>query len=261
MLGKSMVRPYKWLAEFYDQLVTFHLSWYQAGRQKILGKILPNVESACDLACGTGTTTVLLAKEGMQMFGVDLSPAMCKIARAKTRGLRPVPQIIRADMRDFRLPQTVDLVLCEFDSLNHVPEKSDLALVAGAVHRALRPGGYFYFDVNNRSAFEKIWPGTWWSEKPEVAFVMHGGYDRERDRGWTQVEWFLREGRLWRRRKERVEQVCWSAAEVRRTLKDAGFDQIRAWDAKPFFTTDPNISPGCRTFYLARKTRRAMSSE
>jgi SAM-dependent methyltransferase len=48
------------------------------------------------------------------------------------------------------------------DVLNHVPEKADLALVAKAVCRALRPGGYFYFDVNNRLAFEKLWPGTMW---------------------------------------------------------------------------------------------------
>ena len=47
----------------------------------------------------------------------------------------------------------------------------------------------------------------------------------------------------------------WSAEEIRRTLRAAGFDRVQAWDAAPFFTGDSLIRPGCRTVYLARKTR------
>ena len=253
MAERKAVRPYKWLAEFYDQIFNFHLPWYELARQHILGDRLPYVESACDLACGTGNTALMLAERGINMTGIDLSPSMCKLARQKARKLGLPLHVLRADMRDFRLSQAVDLVLCEFDALNHIPQKSDLDLVIRAVSRALRPGGHFYFDVNNRLAFETIWPGTWWSEKPGVAMIVQGGYDRERDRGWMSIDWFLREGPLWRRRQERIEQVCWSPAEIRRVLRAAGFDQVRAFDATQFFTTDAKISPGCRTFYLARK--------
>ncbi len=83
---------------------------------------------------------------------------------------------------------------------------------------------------------------------------MHGGYDHERDRGWSNVEWFLQDGGCWRRHRERVEQVVWAATEMRRTLGEAGFDRVRAFDAQPFFAGDPKIRPGCRTFYLARKS-------
>jgi len=246
-------RPYKWLAEYYDQLFTFHLSWFEAARQCVLGDILPHLDSACDLACGTGTTALLLARRGIKMFGVDLSPVMCRLAREKARRARQPLRVIRADMRNFRLPEPVGLVLCEFDALNHVPHKTDLRRVAGAVARALEPGGYFYFDVNNRRAFETTWPGCGWIEKPGVALVMRGGYDRKRDKGWSECEWFLRDGKYWRRHHEHIEQVAWTVAEIRRTLRDAGFDQIRAWDATPFFKGGPRITPGCRTFYLARK--------
>jgi len=254
MRGITATRPYKLLAEYYDRLCNFHLSWFEAARERVLGRILPGIESACDLACGTGTTALLLTANGIKMFAVDLSPVMCRLARQKARRVGLPLHVLRADMRAFRLPQPVDLVLCEFDALNHVPDKADLALVAGAVAEALRPGGHFYFDVNNRLAFKAIWPGTWWIEEPDVAVVMHGGYDRLQDRGWTNIEWFLREGRYWRRRRERVEQVSWTATEIRGALRQAGFDQIRAWDATPFFKDDPKIRPGCRTFYLARKS-------
>lgn len=246
-------KPYRWLAQYYDRLVTFHIPWFEAARQRVLGPILPRVERACDLACGTGTTALQLARKGIAMYGVDLSPLMCRLAREKARRLRLPLRVLRGDMRDFRLPEPVDLILCEFDALNHVARKQDLARVAHAVARALRPGGYFYFDVNNRLAFEKIWPGTWWMEKPGVALVMHGGYDSERDKGWSDVEWFIRDGRCWRRHREHIEQVAWTAAEMRQALGGAGFDRVRAFDATPFFTGDPQIRPGYRTFYLARK--------
>lgn len=255
MAGTQAKRPYRWLAEYYDEFFTFHLPWYEAARRRVLGRILPHLESACDLACGTGTTAVRLAGMGVKTLAVDLSPAMCRLARQKAQRAGVPLRVLRADMRSFRLPEPVDLVLCEFDALNHVPRKADLARVAGAVACALRPGGHFYFDVNNRLAFEKIWPGAWWIEKPGVALVMQGGYDRRHDKGWTNVEWFFREGSCWRRRHERIEQVCWTPAEIRHVLGEAGFDQLRAWDATPFFKNDPKIRPGCRTFYLARLRR------
>ena len=246
--------PYRWLARYYDRLFTFHLPWYQAARDYILGDILPTVESACDLACGTGTTAVLLARRGIRVYGVDLSAIMCRLARAKARQRHAAVRVIQGDMRTFRLPERVDLVLCEFDALNHVPQKEDLARVSRSVSRALRPGGHFFFDVNNGLAFKKVWSGVWWIEKPGVALVMHGGWiDRDGVRGQTDVEWFVREGNLWRRHREQIEQVAWSAAEMRRAMREAGFNRVRAFDATPFFTGDPKIEPGCRTFYLARK--------
>ena len=60
-------RPYGLLANYYDQLFTFHLSWYETARERVLGRILPHVESACDLACGTGTTALMLARKGIKI--------------------------------------------------------------------------------------------------------------------------------------------------------------------------------------------------
>ncbi len=257
MRKASAGQPYKLLAKYYDQLFTFHHSWGEAARGRVLGKILPRIRSACDLACGTGTAALELARRGLKVFAVDLSPAMCDLASKKARRARLAVCVIQADMRGFRLPDAVDLVTCEFDALNHVPSKADLLPVARAVARALRPGGYFYFDVNNRLSFEKVWQLTWWIEKPGVVLVMHGGYDRRRDKAFSNAEWFIREGRCWRRFRERVEEVCWTPAEIRRALRQAGFDQVRAWDAAPFFKGDPVIRPGYRTFYLARKSLRA----
>jgi SAM-dependent methyltransferase len=244
---------YRWLAEYYDEFFDFHVTSAATARKRVLGKILDGVETACDLCCGTGTTAVQLAGNGVRMYGVDHSPIMCRKAREKAAQAGVEVRVVRADMRSFRLPEPVDVVLCEFDALNHVPKKADLRRVAASAARALRPGGHFFFDVNNRLAFQKVWSGTWWVEKPGKALVMHGGYDKERDIGWSEAHWFLRRGRKWSRSDERIEQVAWTSLEIRAVLRATGFDRVRAWDATPFFGKTARIWPGCRTYYLARK--------
>ncbi|MBK5294886.1 MAG: class I SAM-dependent methyltransferase [Acidobacteriia bacterium] len=222
-------------------------------RQRVLGRIMPRVASACDLACGTGTTALALAREGIKMFAVDLSPIMYRLAREKALRAGLPLRVLCADMLKFSLPESADLVTCDYDALNHIPRKADLRMVAKAVARALRPGGYFFFDVNNRSGFEQYWSSTFWIEQPGLVVVMRNSHDCKHDRAWSDIEWFIQEGKLWRRRHEHVDEVCWSPDEIRRTLRQAGFDRLRAWDATPFFKDSPLIRPGCRTVYLAHK--------
>jgi SAM-dependent methyltransferase len=253
MPGRSSVKPYRWLALYYDEIFSPLRAPIDTAREHVLRRILPQVETACDLACGTGTTALALARKEIRMYAVDLSPSLCKTAREKA-GRTGLPlRVLRQDMRRFHLPEPVDLVICEADALNHVPRRADLRLVARAVAQALRPGGYFFFDVNNSLGFQRYWSTTVWFEKPGVAVVIRSGHNRRADRAWGDVEWFIRDGRCWRRHHERVEEVCWDSDEIRRTLQEAGFDRLRAWDAAPFFKNQPLIGPGCRTIYLARK--------
>ena len=254
-MPETAVKPYRLLAQYYDEIFSSIRSPIDAARERLLSRIMPTVGDACDLACGTGTTALTFARKGITVYAVDLSPAMCRLAREKAERAGLPVHVFRADMRSFKLPKPVDLITCEFDALNHVPLKADLRKVAKAVAQALRAGGHFFFDVNNSLGFKRYWAGAFWVEKPGVVVVMRSGHSREADRAWSDVEWFVRHGKLWRRHHERVEEVCWDTDEIRRTFQEAGFDQVRAWDATPFFKGDPFIRHGCRTVYLARKAR------
>ena len=57
----------------------------EEARQAVMGSILSRVQSACDLACGTGTSAVSLAKSGIRTIAVDNSPGMCRLARERAR--------------------------------------------------------------------------------------------------------------------------------------------------------------------------------
>ena len=244
---------YRNIAPYYDQVFDFASSWGAPARNRILGRILPEVSSACDLACGTGTTAIELARRGIPVYAVDLSPAMCRMASAKVRREKVPVTVIEADMRTFRLPSKVDLVTCEFDAINHVPRKSDLARVARAVARALNPGGYFYFDVNTLASFENMWPLSWWVEKTGLVLITHGGFDAASGKAFTTAEIFVRgRGNNWKRFSDRVEEVCWTPQEIYSALDAAGFDRVHARDSKEFFQKDPLVRRGYRTYYVAR---------
>jgi SAM-dependent methyltransferase len=250
-----MIQPYRWLAHYYDEIFSAYRLPLDRARERILERILPHIENACDLACGTGTTALELARKGIRMYGVDLSPYMCRLTRENARRAGLTVRVLRGDMRSFRLPQKVDLITCEFDALNHVPTRADLGKVVRSVKRALRPGGYFFFDVNNSLGFKRYWTGTVWIEKPQVVLVMRNGHNRQASRAWADVEWFVREGTCWQRKHERVEEVCWTSDEIRHIFREAGFDWVRAWDAAPFFKDNPVVRRGCRTIYLVRNAR------
>jgi SAM-dependent methyltransferase len=248
-----MTKPYRWLAQYYDELFSAARAPIDLQRERILGALMPCVQSACDLACGCGTTALAFAERGIRTYALDLSPDMCRLARKKARAAGVLVRVLQADMRSFHLPEPVDLITCECDALNHIPRRSDLPRVARAVSRGLRPGGHFYFDVNNALGFEAYWTGAVWLETLNACAVMRNGHDAQSTKAWSDVEWFIRDGRRWRRHSERVEEVCWTEAEIRSALRADGFRRVRAWDGRAFFPDNPLMKPGCRTVYLATK--------
>lgn len=255
MTPSPSARPYRLLACFYDQLTPYAPAMNRHARRRILGAILRHARSVCDLACGTGETALDFARRGRRVFAVDLSPALCRITRAKARRQKLRVRVFCADMRSFRLPEPVDLVSCEFSALNHVPRKADLDRVVRAVARALRPGGWFLFDVNTCSSLAEQYTTTSWEEKREFKLVLRGRYNARRRKAWNILEWFLPQGKLWRHRREQVENVCWTDAEIRRALGRAGFKRIRSWDGLEVRPRLRGARRGYDAYYLAQKPR------
>jgi SAM-dependent methyltransferase len=246
--------PYTLLARYYDRLAGDAVAMNRHARRKVLGEILTRARAVCDLGCGTGSTALELARSGKRVFAVDLSAAMCRRARRKVRRAGLSVKVICADMRRLRLPEPVDLVLSEFNPLNHLPRRSDLARAACAVFRALRSGGWFYFDLNTLLTLRKEYATALrWTEEPDFCLLLRGGCDLRRQKGWLDFDWFIPSGRSWRRYHERVVDTFWTDGEIRSALRNAGFSRIRSWDGAAVRPPSFRRRRGFDSYYLAQK--------
>jgi len=101
-----------------------------------------------ELGVGDGRIAVEAAAGGRAITGVDLSPAMLDLCRARAAraGVLDRLTLLQADFRSFTLTEPAALIALPYHSLGHlttVPDKRE-ALVH--IHAQLRPGGRFLFD-------------------------------------------------------------------------------------------------------------------
>ena len=101
-----------------------------------------------DIACGEGSFAVVMAAAGYRVSGVDQSAEMIALARERARLASIQVDFSVEDMRNLQFVEEFDLVTCFFDSLNYLLTVRDLQAAFHGVFAALRPGGYFIFDMN-----------------------------------------------------------------------------------------------------------------
>ncbi len=133
---------YTGFAGFYDRIMgdrTDEIARVQA----YISRHLPHARSLLELGCGTGALLTGFAP-GLAVTGIDRSPEM--LARAAESV--PAATLMQADMTDFRLDARFDVMICMFDTLNHVPSFDGWLSLFSRVHEHLADCGLFIFDVN-----------------------------------------------------------------------------------------------------------------
>jgi SAM-dependent methyltransferase len=103
-----------------------------------------------EVACGSGRVLVPLARAGFDIVGVDISPHMLALTRAKLDAEPAAPlaaRLVQADMRDFRLETTgFDLAIAAVKSLAYLTERDDQLRCLKTIATHLRPGGVLAID-------------------------------------------------------------------------------------------------------------------
>lgn len=127
-------------AALYD-LIYGSIKDYPAEAGQVAGLIRrarPRCRSVLDVACGTAEHARLLREvHGFDVDGVDLDPALVAIARAKC----PHGRFDVADMVDFRLGRSYDVVLCLFGSIGYAVTLSRLHEALACLRDHAVPGG------------------------------------------------------------------------------------------------------------------------
>jgi len=135
---------YQSFARFYDA-VQGDGSEHAAFLRPLIKKHDPGARTVLEVACGTGSILEHLQHD-YAVTGLDLSPEMLKVAREKV----PTVPLIEADMTAFDLGERFDVVLCVYDSINHLLDFAQWEALFDRAHEHLREGGILIFDINTQ---------------------------------------------------------------------------------------------------------------
>ena len=103
--------------------------------------------SVLELACGTGRLAVSLAKLGLNVTGLDLSPGMLQQARAHSDRENLSMRWIEGDMRELEFDERFDLVILTGNSLCHLLDIDSVDACLSGVRGHLRAQGKFLLTV------------------------------------------------------------------------------------------------------------------
>lgn len=234
-MGADKFSGYSAISEIYDKINSEidYSAWadfVEACFDKFL-EVRP--ELVLDLACGTGSMTMELARRGYDMIGVDASQDMLSVALdrkydAEMDGILYLCQ----DMRSFELYGTVGAVTCTLDSINYLSGEGDLDVCLSCVHNYLDPDGLFLFDVNTPYKFENIYSDNSFVHEDEcdgraVLCAWQNDYDRQSRLCRFYLSVFTEEnsGRYVREDEEQTER-CFDRTELVAALEKAGFEVL-----------------------------------
>jgi SAM-dependent methyltransferase len=193
--------------------------------------------SVLDLCCGPGRCSIVLAKKGFSVTGVDLSPFLLDKAKEKSKSQNLNIEWVLEDMRRFVRPLSYDLVLNMFTSFGYFDDKSDDLVVLENVFTSLKPGGAFLIDVMGKETMAKIFQptisnvlsdGTMVVQRPEI-------YD-----DWSRVknDWTIIKGD--RAKTFTFHHTVYSGQELKDCMVQSGFKNIKLYGSLDGTAYDSN---------------------
>jgi SAM-dependent methyltransferase len=204
-----------------------------------------------DLGCGYGRIAVPLAVAGCRVTGVDGNATVLAraagAAEAAAARIRGAVDFVHSDMRDMRLPaESFDAALNMSTAFGYADDPDGDAATLAAVRDALRPGGLFLMDLENRDA--KI-------RTPRSAEFTMSGVTISCRRDFDPLTGRWREEMSWSEGAQRDSSLfsvrLYSATELITMLRRAGLETVSAWG---WFDGQPYTIDSHRMILLARRS-------
>lgn len=175
-----MVKPaedeYASSAAFYDHVVPYRerpdVPFYVQMAREAGGPVL-------ELGCGTGRVLIPTARAGVEITGLDSSPAMLALCRDKLAQepgeVRSRVTLVKGDMRDFDVgTKKFALATTPFRPFQHLVTVEEQLGCLSAVRRHLVDGGKFILDVFNPS-LQRLVDDRYRQEVAEDEFTLPDG--------------------------------------------------------------------------------------
>jgi len=138
--GEEAAAQYEAIAELYDGYPGNYLEdvLFFAEEAKRAGS------PVLEIGVGTGRLAFCLATIGIDVVGIDSSPAMLRVLERKRKTVGAAPghvQALVADMRDFELRRRFPLAIIAFRTFLYLLTEEDRERALRTVRQHLKPGG------------------------------------------------------------------------------------------------------------------------
>ncbi|WP_134683017.1 class I SAM-dependent methyltransferase [Brevibacillus migulae] len=179
---------------------------------------LPLGARILDLGCGTGRLSIPLSQAGFQVVGIDGAPILINAAKAANEQAGAAVEFIHQDMRELDREEEFDAVInfgTAFGYCAHEWEDQD---ILRRVWRALRPGGQFLMDYENRELRIQSAFGKRWEKLGGKLVYVHREFDCATGHWMEKLSWL--EGAD--RKKKVLHQRFYATTEMIRMCRHAG---------------------------------------
>lgn len=202
-----------------------------------------------DLACGTGSLTRELCKNGVDVFGIDASAEMLSEAMQKSAEEEQDILYLRQKMQSINLYGTINTCVCTLDSINHLTRLEDVAKTFDRVGLFMDNDGLFVFDVNTVYKHRHILAdNTFVIENEKVYCVWQNTLEND-DIVNISLDFFEEENGVYYRSEEQFCERAYSDEVIRDLLARAGFEVEAAYGDLSF--EQPKVDEQ-RVIYVAR---------
>ncbi len=168
---------YELIAPYYD----LEHAGYQEDVDLYLNYAIAVGPPVLELGCGTGRLLEPLARRGIEVVGVDSSPAMLALARQRLQegNLSRHVELIEADARALHLDGRFRLAFVALNSFAHFTTRQDQRAVLAGLHQHLLSGGTLILDLPNadlrryQQAEGQLFLQGVWTDESQHLMVSH----------------------------------------------------------------------------------------
>jgi ubiquinone/menaquinone biosynthesis C-methylase UbiE len=166
--------------------------FFESGRTTVKDEILTDMINICqgndpkemtvlEIGCGVGRVTRALAELFGHVLAVDVSGEMIRQAREKNSAISNV-EFYQTNGKDLAVLGDVAIDFA-FSSIvfQHIPSREVIESYVAEVHRLLRPGGLFKFQVQGDATLQTdagdTWLGVPFSDQQVVEMAQRCGFE------------------------------------------------------------------------------------
>lgn len=229
-------------AEFYDaEFATrdLEIPFFRKHARLATGPVL-------EVACGTGRITLPIARDGVDVTGLDVSRPMLDQARrhAAAGGLNV--EWIEQDCRDMDLTRRFGLIFSATNAMQHLLDFESACAFLRSVRRLLAPGGQLILDVFNPNLAKLARPTTRYlhktiatSDGPDIRVEVASEYRANTQILHFDLFYFRSEQLI---RTKRVNMRCYFPEELLGLCRCHGLEIVSrfgSYDEGPFTSDSP----------------------